>query len=138
MSAPNVIVIGGNLTQDPRVIPTKNGGKFTAFGMAWNRGTDDSKKTVFIDCTAWHEVTQSIIQDRCQKGTAVTVEGEIDAYKATDGNYKYQVRVGKIHIHARGKGRPVEGPRGGEAVHVGGPQPAPVVFDQSDDSDLPF
>lgn len=87
----NKVHIIGNLTRDPEIKETANG-RLARLGVATNRRYRD-KDGQMQDATQYHDVVVfqdrliSVIEDYCQKGTQVSVEGTLEhrSYEDKDG-----------------------------------------------------
>jgi single-strand DNA-binding protein len=68
----------GNLTRDPKLIPTKNGNNVVSFGMATNRwykrsNGENANEATFLEMEAWDTGAQRIYEN-FQKGDGILVE----------------------------------------------------------------
>lgn len=95
----NAIRIVGNLTRDPDVKVTKNGGCMARFTIASNRtfidGNGEKKEFAdFINCLAWGEVAESV-GNYLQKGKRVIADGRYQTrqYEDEHGNKKYSTEI---------------------------------------------
>jgi single-strand DNA-binding protein len=78
----NKAIIAGHMTRDPE---TRQAGEHTVcnFGLASSRKRAGGEEVLFIDCTAWNK-TAEIIQQYCNKGSAILVEGHLRLEKWDD------------------------------------------------------
>lgn len=76
----NRVVLIGRLVRDPEMKQTQNGKSFCKFSIANNRTyvVDGNKRedTSFINCVAFGRLSE-IIQQYCQKGKQIAVEGRL-------------------------------------------------------------
>ncbi|MBU43460.1 MAG: single-stranded DNA-binding protein [Spirochaetaceae bacterium] len=76
----NRVVLIGRLVRDPEIKQTQNGKSFCKFSIANNRTyvVDGNKReeTSFINCVAFGRLSE-IIQQYCQKGKQIAVEGRL-------------------------------------------------------------
>jgi len=81
----NLILLVGNLTNDPRYSETKNGTPVVNFYMASNKRFKDRNGVVkedvcFVGIVAWDNLAVSC-RDNLQKGSSVLVTGELQSRK---------------------------------------------------------
>ena len=81
----NLILLAGNLTNDPRYSETKNGTPVVNFYMASNKRFKDRNGVVkedvcFVGIVAWDNLAVSC-RDNLQKGSSVLVTGELQSRK---------------------------------------------------------
>jgi single-strand DNA-binding protein len=76
----NRVMLIGRLVRDPEMKQTQNGKSFCKFSIANNRTyvVDGNKRedTSFINCVAFGRLSE-IIQQYCQKGKQIAVEGRL-------------------------------------------------------------
>ncbi|MEQ8351354.1 MAG: single-stranded DNA-binding protein [Leptospiraceae bacterium] len=76
----NRVVLIGRLVRDPEIKQTQNGKSFCKFSIANNRTyvVDGNKReeTSFINCVSFGRLSE-IIQQYCQKGKQIAVEGRL-------------------------------------------------------------
>ncbi|MCB1164969.1 MAG: single-stranded DNA-binding protein [Leptospiraceae bacterium] len=76
----NRVLLIGRLVRDPEIKQTQNGKSFCKFSIANNRTyvVDGNKRedTSFINCVAFGRLSE-IIQQYCQKGKQIAVEGRL-------------------------------------------------------------
>ena len=98
----NIVILAGNIGQDPETRSTQGGTRITHFTLATSRPRYSEGKVVRDDKgyrvqdTEWHRITAfnglgKTIQDYCEKGMKVLVRGRIHYTKWTDqeGNDRY-------------------------------------------------
>ena len=98
----NIVILAGNIGQDPETRNTQSGTSITHFTLATSRPRYSEGKVVRDDKgyrvqdTEWHRITAftglgKTIQDYCEKGMKVLVRGRIHYTKWTDqeGNDRY-------------------------------------------------
>jgi single-strand DNA-binding protein len=86
----NLILLAGNLTNDPRYSETKNGTPVVNFHMASNKRFKDRNGIVkedvcFVGVVAWDNLAVSC-RDNLQKGSSVLVTGELQSRKLFSDN----------------------------------------------------
>ncbi len=99
MPSLNMVVISGNLTDDPKPNILENGVHVTNFRVASNqfyKGRDGEfhKKTCYVDAVCWRK-TAEIAADRLRRGSPVLVEGELQSrtWKAQDGTNRSVLEI---------------------------------------------
>jgi len=99
MPSLNMVVISGNLTDDPRQNILENGVHVTNFRVASNqfdKGRDNEfhKKTCYVDVVCWRK-TAEIAAERLRKGSPVMLEGELQtrSWKAQDGTTRNVLEI---------------------------------------------
>lgn len=95
----NVVMIVGNLTNDPSFRQTSNGTPVANFSIASNRRFKDNngnwrENVCYIGVVAWHKLAESC-HESLQKGSAVLIDGEIQSrtWKNADGSSKNVVEI---------------------------------------------
>lgn len=95
----NLILLAGNLTNDPRYSETKNGTPVVNYYMASNKRFKDRNGIVkedvcFVGVVAWDNLAVSC-RDNLQKGSSVLVTGELQSRKlfSDDGLSRNVVEV---------------------------------------------
>jgi single-strand DNA-binding protein len=95
----NVVMIAGNLTNDPSFRRTTNGTPVANFSIASNRRFKDNngnwrENVCYIGVVAWHKLAESC-HESLQKGSAVLIDGEIQSrtWKNADGSSKNVVEI---------------------------------------------
>lgn len=95
----NKVLLVGNLTADPQIIPTKTGTSMSTFSVAVNRGwkNKDGEK---VSETDFHKVVAfgklgEITGTYLKKGRKVLVSGRLKngSYTAKDGSKRYTTEV---------------------------------------------
>lgn len=81
----NLVLLAGNLTNDPKYSETKNGTPVVNFYMASNKRFKDRNGIVkedvcFVGVVAWDNLAVSC-RDNLQKGSSVLVTGELQSRK---------------------------------------------------------
>ena len=101
----NNCIFYGNLTRDPKLIPTKNGNQLVSFGIATNRyykraDGENATETTFLEMEAWDTGAQRIYE-KFRKGDSILVEASAKNSIRTDpeGNEHQRVvfRVSKFY-----------------------------------------
>ncbi|MFC1747101.1 single-stranded DNA-binding protein [Candidatus Neomarinimicrobiota bacterium] len=95
----NLILIAGNLTNDPKYSETKNATPVVNFYMASNKRFKDRNGVVkedvcFVGVVAWDNLAISC-RDNLRKGSAVLVTGELQSRKlqGEDGTMRNLVEI---------------------------------------------
>src|SRR5690606_7600769 len=80
MSNFNRVMLMGNLTRDPQLKYLPSQTPVVEFGLAVNRrftsGGEQREETTFVDCAAFGKPAE-IINQYCQKGKAIFIEGRL-------------------------------------------------------------
>ena len=81
----NLILLAGNLTNDPKCSETKNGTPVVNFYMASNKRFKDRAGVIkedvcFVGVVAWDNLAISC-RDNLQKGSSVLITGELQSRK---------------------------------------------------------
>ncbi|NTG45751.1 single-stranded DNA-binding protein [Agrobacterium rhizogenes] len=102
----NIVILAGNIGQDPETRNTQGGTSITHFTLATSRPRYFEGKVVRdnngyrVQDTEWHRITAfnglgKTIQEHCEKGMKVLVRGRIHYTKWTDqqGNDRYGCEI---------------------------------------------
>ncbi len=102
----NIVILAGNIGQDPETRATQGGTRITHFTLATSRPRYSEGKVVRDDRgyrvhdTEWHRITAfnglgKTIEEHCEKGMKVLVRGRIHYTKWTDqqGNDRYGYEI---------------------------------------------
>jgi len=102
----NIVILAGNIGQDPETRATQGGTRITHFTLATSRPRYSEGKVVRDDKgyrvqdTEWHRITAfnglgKTIEEHCEKGMKVLVRGRIHYTKWTDqqGNDRYGCEI---------------------------------------------
>ena len=102
----NIVILAGNIGQDPETRATQGGTRITHFTLATSRPRYSEGKVVLDDRgyrvqdTEWHRITAfnglgKTIEEHCEKGMKVLVRGRIHYTKWTDqqGNDRYGCEI---------------------------------------------
>ena len=102
----NIVILAGNIGQDPETRTTQGGTRITHFTLATSRPRYSEGKVVRDDRgyrvqdTEWHRITAfnglgKTIEEHCEKGMKVLVRGRIHYTKWTDqqGNDRYGCEI---------------------------------------------
>lgn len=132
----NLLILSGSLGKDPERKNFQNSSVVT-FSLAETVLANGEKKTVWHDCECWGKASDTI-ERYCQKGTAVTLTGQLkyDEYENKEGQKvkRAKMNVFSLEIHARwrehatGPGQPAQAPQ----------QAANVADVNAPNNDLPF
>lgn len=133
----------GHLGKDCN-INSVNGKNVINFSVAHSEKYKDQSgnevnKTTWVNCAYW--VERTTIAQYLKKGTMVFVEGqpEVHTYRATDGQYRSDLKCRVINIQLLGGGNRENttnseaAPEQGSTGYVAAPN-----ANNADDSDLPF
>ncbi|MFB0516371.1 MAG: single-stranded DNA-binding protein [Candidatus Neomarinimicrobiota bacterium] len=95
----NLVLLAGNLTNDPKYSETKNGTPVVNFYMASNKRFKDRNGIIkedvcFVGVVAWDNLAVSC-RDNLQKGSSVLVTGELQSRKlfSEDGSGRNVVEI---------------------------------------------
>lgn len=95
----NIVLVAGNLTNDPKYSETKNATPVVNFYMASNKRFKDRNGVVkedvcFVGVVAWDNLAISC-RDNLQRGSSVLVTGELQSRKlyAEDGTTRNMVEI---------------------------------------------
>lgn len=111
MSSVNVVILSGNLVQDPELRYTPSGTAVTTFRLAVNRSfrtqSGEMKDEVcFIDVVSWGRQAETC-GEYLSKGSPVLVEGRLTSrsWEAEDGQKrtKYEVVATRVQFLGRPK-----------------------------------
>ena len=102
----NIVILAGNIGQEPETRTTQGGTRITHFTLATSRPRYSEGKVVRdengyrVQDTEWHRITAfnglgKTIQEHCSKGMKVLVRGRIHYTKWTDqeGNDRYGCEI---------------------------------------------
>jgi len=142
----NIVILAGNIGQNPETRTTQNGTTIAHFNLAtWRprysegKVLRDDKGHRVVD-TEWHRITAfnglaKTVQEYCSKGMKLLVRGQIHYTKWTDQNgvdrYGCEIRADTIDFLSRGK--PAQNADSADNGASGDGAP----FDDFDD-DIPF
>ncbi|WEX08495.1 single-stranded DNA-binding protein [Chelativorans sp. AA-79] len=102
----NIVILAGNIGQDPETVTTQGGTHITRFTLATSRPRYADGKVLRdengyrVQDTEWHRITcfnglGKTVQEHCGKGMKVLVRGRIHYTKWTDqdGNDRYGCEI---------------------------------------------
>lgn len=101
MAGETVITIIGNLTADPELRTTRNGGTVANFSIAATPRTFDKQSNQWVDgdalflrCSAWRDLASHCAQT-LRKGMRVIAQGRLQqrSYQANDGSNRTVVEL---------------------------------------------
>lgn len=101
MAGETVITIVGNLTAEPELRTTRNGGAVANFSIAstprtWNRNTNqfEDGQALFLRCSAWRDLASHCAQT-LRKGMRVIAQGRLQqrSYQAQDGSNRTVIEL---------------------------------------------
>jgi single-strand DNA-binding protein len=96
--ADNTITAIGNLTKDPELRFTANGGAIASFSIAvnkrWQKNGEWTEETSFFNVSAWSQLGENVAAS-LTKGARVIVYGELKQreYEDRDGNKRSTVEI---------------------------------------------
>ena len=144
------LIVIGNMTNDVtvRTVKTARGEMTVAnFSVAANEGSGESKRTMYFNVSAWNKLGDAVSQ-YLHKGSKVYLVGEprVNLYKGSDGlaHASFDVTARQIQFldpaPKQGSGNGVAAPivQSQPAVKEPTPEQAAAVFQQVEDSELPF
>lgn len=93
----NQVVLVGRLTDNPTVIETENGKKYTAINLAVQRAfknSDGIYESDFIRCVLWNGVAANTCEF-CHTGDILGIKGRLQnrSYETDDNETKYITEV---------------------------------------------
>ena len=97
MSDLNKVMVIGRLTRDSEKNFTPNGTAVCKFNIAVPNGFGDSKKTAFVDITAWGK-TAEFVNSYFSKGQEILIEGRLDFDQWEDKDTK--AKRSKVYVTA--------------------------------------
>ena len=122
----NIVILAGNIGQDPETRSTNGGTKITHFTLATSRPRYADGKPVKDDQgnrvqdTEWHRITcfnglGTTVQKYCSKGMKVLVRGRIHYSKWTDkdGNDRYGSEIIAETVDFLSRPKQANAPTGG-------------------------
>lgn len=152
----NKVILGGRLTDDPRLSTTASGISVCSFSVAVNRryaskSNEDQPQADFIRCTAWR-ATAEFISRYFRKASSICVIGTLQNRNWTDQqgvkHYTNEVTVDEAMFVDAKNERPANAQDGSSYVPEGygsaqgdGPAfggEAPKFEEITDEEDLPF
>lgn len=101
MAGETVITIVGNLTADPELRTTRNGGAVANFSIAATPRVFDKQSNQWVDgdalfmrCTAWRDLASHCVQT-LRKGMRVIAQGRLQqrSYQAQDGSNRTVIEL---------------------------------------------
>lgn len=132
MSTPSVnyVIVGGNLTADPKMGETPNGKTTGRFDLAHtNMGDVNRDKAHFFKVECWGVQAENVGK-YVKKGSPVLVEGRLihDTYMK-DGVKIHITKINAFRVHFLNKPQKKEG---------SAPQPDAPAPSEQDENDIPF
>lgn len=110
----NVIILKGNVGQDPKITNFDNGGKVAQFTLATTergRKLDDGRE--IPDETTWHNIVvkrsglAGICEQYVKKGTPLLIQGALKRRKYTDSNgnerESFEIHVNNLELLGGGQ-----------------------------------
>ncbi|MEO5326407.1 single-stranded DNA-binding protein [Mesorhizobium sp. CC13] len=121
----NIVILAGNIGQDPEARTTQGGTKITHFTLATSRPRYSEGKVVRdndgyrVQDTEWHRITcfnglGKTVLEHCEKGMKVLVRGRIHYTKWKDqqGNDRYGCEIIAETVDFLSRAKPAEGGNG--------------------------
>lgn len=108
----NIVILQGNVGEDPRIKDFEGGGKVAQFTLATNKPKRTTREGQEIpEKTTWHNIVvkRSGLAEVCEKyvrkGSNITIRGEIDTRDYTDsqGIKRYITEIIVEDLHLNGK-----------------------------------
>jgi single-strand DNA-binding protein len=99
----NLVVLTGNITNDPEIKSSASGLLVAKITIAWNEVYKGEKKAHFFDAVAFGK-TAELLRDYFKKGSALTVEGVLkqDRWETKEGDKRSKLTVSVNKIHFQG------------------------------------
>jgi len=119
----------GRLTKDTEIQTVGSGIEVVKFGLAFDRGIKDKKKTCFVNMTAFGK-TAVLINTYFHKGDGIILDADVDVDKYTDKDGKERSSVNFIVTNVTFPPSK-KGPAPAEAKPDG-------LIEMKADEDLPF
>ncbi len=142
----NIVLLVGNVGQDPQTRVTQTGTTITSISVATSRRFKDNGET--REQTEWHRVTcfnglGKICADYVRKGMKVSVQGRLHYTKwtDTDGTDRYGVEIYADEVNFLTKApeaKEEEAAPTAKAPAKGRAKKAPVESDMDLNDDIPF
>ena len=123
----NIVILAGNIGQDPETRSTQGGTRITHFTLATSRPRYSEGRVVRdengyrVQDTEWHRITcfnglGKTVQQHCDKGMKVLVRGRIHYTKWTDqqGNDRYGCEIIAETVDFLSRAKQTENERGGQ------------------------
>jgi single stranded DNA-binding protein (ssb) len=131
----NKVILGGRLTEDPKLSTTSSGVSVASFTVAVNRRSKDNE-TDFIRCTAWRQ-TADFVCRYFMKASSICLIGTLQNKNWTDQqgvkHYTNEIVVDEaMFVDSKNESRTEARVEMNEAVN------APVLEEIGPDEDLPF
>jgi single-strand DNA-binding protein len=125
----NVVILIGNVGQDPEVRTTQGGSQVANFSLATSERWKDKdggkqEKTTWHRCIVWGPLV-SVVQSYIVKGSRVGVEGRYETRKWTDkeGAERVQFEVNVVRLELLGEKRASQQNHQDEAPEEEDPRP---------------
>lgn len=101
MTGVNKAILIGHLGQDPKIGPTRSGGKVAQFSLATSKHWRDKTTGERKERTEWHQIVVfneglvTVVEKFLKKGSKIYIEGEIATRKwtAQDGTDKFRTEI---------------------------------------------
>ncbi len=110
----NVVILKGNVGQDPRITNFDGGGKVAQFSLATTeRGYTKKDGTKVDDKTEWHNIVvknsglAGVCEQYVKKGSSVLIRGSIQSreYSGKDGIEKHITEIVVAELELLGSGQ---------------------------------
>ena len=139
----NIVILQGNVGEDPRIKDFESGGKVAQFTLATNKPKRTTREGQEIpEKTTWHNIVvkRSGLAEVCEKyvrkGSNLTIRGEIDTRDYTDSQgikrYITEIIVEDLHLNGTRdrEQAPAPEPEYQPSRPQYGAQPAPPSYQQ--------
>ena len=137
----NKVFLIGNITRDPELSETANGGSVCRFGLAVNRRSPSGEQADFYNLTAFRNLAETIAKYK-KKGDRVAVVGDIQIrqYEDNQGQRRTAVDVIVQDIEFLNSRSQNSGDDFYDApsAPAGGAKKKPALQSFDDDGDIPF
>lgn len=91
----NQVILIGRLTKKPELRSTESGKTLCNFSLAVDKGIKDeegNKLTNFFECTCFNKTAENLVKYQ-DKGSLISITGELDTYKYTDNEGKNHLKT---------------------------------------------
>lgn len=141
MNGVNMVIMLGNLGQDPEVKYTRDGTAVANLSLAvnerWkNKDGEQQERTEWVRAVCWAKLAE-VCKEYLHKGDPVYIQGKMQtrSWEDKDGNKRYTTEVRVDQLQMLGSRRNAEGDDRGGGGGRGEERPEPF---QARDEDVPF
>ena len=97
----NCLMIGGRLTDKPKLQTTASGKKMCRFSVAVNSKAGEDTRTDYFTAVAWEQKAE-FVSKFFDKGSSIFITGRVENYSWTDQmgitRYGIQIKVSEAHF----------------------------------------